>query len=306
MTEKKKTTVTPEIIADFLQQTGFVFEMRVHQQLRQFGYKCDVGYYFLDLAGDVEREIDIVARKVVNDILIHLVIECKQSLLDKWVFIANKRSRRYYYSVKHLPNVPGEMMKQGLFDHLHNFDGGIPLTDNYICYSVTNGKKTEHLQIDECVHKLPKALLDIAASVKEGRHLFLPVALFSGQIFSAAYKERVLVQERTHIQYLSSFRSLGYQHAVTGPRSKRVGLTPFAEYEEGLREKRQAKIREITTKLAAYYSIDFVTEAGFAEYVQMIEKEVAAVKIEQWNFPAPTAESVQTVTESGNKVSNAT
>jgi len=290
MTEKKKTTVTPEIIADFLQQTGFVFEMRVHQLLRQLGY---VGYYFLDLAGDVEREIDIVARKVVNDIQIHLIIECKQSLLDKWVFIVNKRSRRYYYSVKHLPNVPSEAMENGLFDHLHNFDRSIPLADNYICYSVTNGRKTEHLQIDECVHKLPKAVVDVAGSVKEGRHLFFPVALFSGQMFVAAYKEGVLVQERAHLEYLSSFRSLGYQHAVTGPLTKRVGLTPFAEYEEGLREKRQARIREITTKLAPYYSIDFVTEAGFAEYVQMVEKEVAAVKVEQWNLPGPTAESVQ-------------
>lgn len=78
--EKTPVNVKPDKIARFLQQTGYVFEMRAHELLRQLGYKCEVGDAFLDLDGDVERELDIVASKTINEITISFVIECKQSV----------------------------------------------------------------------------------------------------------------------------------------------------------------------------------------------------------------------------------
>src|SRR5437899_10236386 len=119
MQEKRKTAVTPAEIEDFLKQTGFVFEMRMHETLLKSVYSCEISATFRDLEGDTEREIDIVASKVVNDITIHLVIECKQSLLDKWIFICNKGdSGRYHYSVKHRPTVELKVLQdKKLFSH---------------------------------------------------------------------------------------------------------------------------------------------------------------------------------------------
>jgi hypothetical protein len=37
--------------------------------------------------------------------------------------------------------------------------------------------------------------------------------------------------------------------------------------------------------------LDFVTEAGLAEYLDIVEKEVAAVKTDAWVLPTPPVES---------------
>jgi hypothetical protein len=95
----KKSAVTPGQIEHFLEQTGFVFEMRTNEVFLKAGYLTEINEEFLDLEGDTQREIDIIASKVVNDISIHFVVECKQSATDKWIFICNKRIRRSFFSV---------------------------------------------------------------------------------------------------------------------------------------------------------------------------------------------------------------
>jgi hypothetical protein len=142
--EKKKTTVTADGIADFLKQTGFVFEMRMSELLRKAGYSCEVASSFFDLEGDTDREIDIIATKLLGDqITLHLIIECKQSAMDKWIFICNKgNSGRFYYAVKHVPKVVPEILRdKELFSHLHTICTKFPLAHNYICYSLATEKK---------------------------------------------------------------------------------------------------------------------------------------------------------------------
>ena len=177
MTENKKTIVTAEKIADFLKQTGFVFEMRMHEIFAKNGYTCDINSSFHDLEGDTEREIDIVAiKRFDNEIIVHFVVECKQSALDKWIFICTQTdSPRFYYAVKHLPTIPIEILKgQKVFDPLHTFRKDLLLGRNYISYSVATNKKTDHLQIDGCVYKLPKALVDVASRTTEAGISFFP------------------------------------------------------------------------------------------------------------------------------------
>src|SRR5258708_10306490 len=241
--EKKKTTATPEQIADFLQQTGFVFEMRAREKLVKFGYTCDISYSFLDLDGDLERELYIVASKFVNGINVHLVIECKQSLIDKSVFICTKSgSSRYYYGVKHLPQIPQDTITE-CFKHLHALDFRTPLAHNYIAYSsVTEKKSDNHLPIDECVHKLPKALLDVASYVKGGKHIFFPVTLFAGQLFSVTYKGALKVEERSFLQYYSIFKSRAYRRPMTDEESN-VPHALFArvvQWDEKRKQEREA------------------------------------------------------------------
>jgi hypothetical protein len=286
MDEKKKTTVTPEKIVRFLEQTGFVFEMRAHEKLLGLGYQCDIGTYFTDLEGDVEREIDIIAEKVINEVHVHLVIECKQSLLDKWIFIANrKKLSRYYYSVKHLPHVEINFIEDGLFRGLHLFNFKTPLAHNYICYSVETGKKTQHLQIDACVYKLPKAVVDVASHVSNGKHLFFPITLFSGQMFAVSYKGSLLVEERSHLQYQASFKAVDYERTI----APKAAWDPGVSYAETQRSEKKKSIRATHGKLGPHYTLDFVTEAGFPEYVEMLEKGVATINLSNWVVPEPPA-----------------
>jgi hypothetical protein len=238
----------------------------------------------------VDREIDIVASKVVTEITIHLVIECKQSLLDKWIFICNKDSGRYYYAVKHHPTVELKVLQdKKLFSHLHTFSSQIPLAHNYICYSVATAKKTDHLQIGECIHKLPKATVDVASRVEAGRHLFFPIGLFSGQLFTVKYSGSLVVEERPFVQFFVRFKGDAYKdrlsYELLGSRT-----TDAFDFDESRKRSDEARIQKTARKLAPPYQIDFVTEAGLVEFLDIIEKEVAAVKTDGWVLPTPPAE----------------
>jgi hypothetical protein len=296
LSEKKKTTVTAEEIADFLKHTGFVFEMRMNEVFLKCGYVCEINSTFRDLEGDTDREIDIVASKLFgNETTVHFIVECKQSALDKWIFICTKAdSARFYYGIKHLPSIPVDVLKdKKLFAHFHNFQREIPLGHNYICYSVATNKKSDHLQIDECIHKLPKALIDVASRVKGGRHLFFPVALFSGQMFAIKYDGSLIVEERPFLQFFKSFRSEAYKYAVaeTLGTSSRTLTHPLGDWEQSSSTARDNKIKEMARDLAPHYQIDFVSEPGLQQYINMVEKEVASVQTTEWTLPAPTQQN---------------
>jgi hypothetical protein len=254
-----------------------------------------IGSSFLDLEGDTEREIDIIASRLVNDISVHFVIECKQSVLDKWVFICTKgNSNRFYYSVKHFPHIDLDILKEKkLFSHFHTLDFKVPLAHNYICYSVATNKKTDHLQIDECVHKLPKALVDFASRAQGGNHIFLPVALFSGQIFAVTYKGSLVVEETPFLEYYKSFRSDAYRREPEREivMLESLKLPGLAELERSLKRSREDRIRKTARDLGSNYQIDFVSEAGLPEYISTVEKEVAAVRTGDWPLPTPPSET---------------
>ena len=250
-----------------------------------------MGSSFYDLEGDTEREIDLMASKTFsNGVSAHFVIECKQSLLDKWIFICTKSSKRYYYAVKHLPKADIKILEEKkLFSHFHAFDRKIPLAHNYICYSMATNRKTDHLQIDECVYKLPKAVADFAATVKDGRHLFFPLGLFSGQIFTVRYEESSIVEESPFIQFYTSFQSSAYRLGVSEIMDK-IGFashSPLRDWEESQKSARAAKIKRAALDLIKLYQLDFVTESGLEQYLTIAEKEVEAVRADDW--PIPTA-----------------
>jgi hypothetical protein len=298
MSETKKPNVSAAQIAEFLEQTGFVFEMRANEVFLKAGYTTDINDDFLDLEGDTVREIDLIATKVVNDVNIHFVVECKQSVTDKWIFICNKKMPRYYRAVKHLPSVSVETLKEkGLFGDFHVFNPKIPVGHNYICFTIRGDKKAEHIQIDECVHKLPKALLDLASRAAGGRHLFFPVALFSGQIFAVWYRGKLVVEEVPYLQYFVSFETQVYKRELERKHEVMTAIFPaLAELEKWDITNRQGQIRSAMRELSFPYQIDFVTEAGLPDYLGLIEKQVAAIRTADWPIPAqPEAKAAEKV-----------
>jgi hypothetical protein len=283
----KNAVRTPEQIAEFLEKTGFVFEMRMNESFLKAGYDSEINEEFLDLEGNTLREIDIVASKVVNDINIHFVVECKQSMIEKWIFIFHKPLDRYYHALKHLPSAAASAFREkGLFSSFHTLDQSIPLGNNYLSYTIEGDKKGNHVSIDECVHKLPKALVDRASRVEAGRHLFFPIALFSGQIFAVFYKGKLVVEERPFLQYYVSFESEVYRRArEPEPASHAFSMLLMPEWEGLYKSAREEKIRRVTRELSTHYQLDFVSATGLPDYLGLIEKQVAGVQTRDWPLP---------------------
>ena len=291
MSEPKKPNVNAATIAEFLEKTGFVFEMRANEVFLKMGYSTEINAEFLDLEKDVSREIDIIATKVINEINIHFVVECKQSLTDKWIFICNKKMPRFYYAVKHLPSVELDTLKERkLFAGFHQFVRKLPLSHNYLAYTIANGKKAEHLALDECVHKLPKAVVDLASSAEGGRHLFFPVVLFAGQMFAVSYKGKLVVDEVSLVEHYVAFDKEVYRREPEHKGTLMGSLIPaIGALEKMVMEGRQTRIRGASIALGPSYQLDFVTEPALPDYLNMIEKQVSGVQVNDWPLPQSPA-----------------
>jgi len=287
MTEKKKAVVDATEIGEFLKKTGFVFEMRMNELLTKLGYKCEISSTFLDLETGIEREIDLIASKLLkNNVTIHFLIECKQSAMDKWIFLLQKKSPRYYGAVKCLPHVPFEVMKKAdMFDKLHIYHPKIPLAHNYICYSHATEKKGDQTQIEECINKLPKALADFASRVGEGRHLFFPVGLFSGQIFSVSYDGDLIVKEQPFLEYALEFKKEPYMRSFDDHFTFHTPLADLGKLHTAGDSKR---IKDVSSDLGRLYQIDFVAESGVNDYIAMVERLASQVPIDEWKLPDAT------------------
>ncbi len=281
MTKNNKTKASD--VASFLTKTGFILEMEVVEFLKKWGYQPKVNQYFLDLEDNKKREIDIVATKEINKILVHLIIECKQSLYDDWIFICSDRNPpRYYYAVKHIPKI-SDLKKSKIFDSLHNFNRGIPLAQNYIAFQKEKGTKSSGQQIEECLLKLPKALFHIASKTRNNtKNIFLPVGLFNRQLFTASYDKKLLVEKKELIQYFINFESEFYKDKkeIKPP----AVLINELEYFLDLKKMEVEDIIETAESLKNIFQIDFVTKQGFGEYLKMIEKEIKEISVRKWSF----------------------
>jgi hypothetical protein len=285
---KKSKTKTSDV-ASFLTKTGFILEMEVAELLKKWDYQPEVNQYFLDLEENKKREIDIVATKVINKILVHLIIECKQSLYDDWIFIcSDKNPHRYYYAVKHIPRI-SDLKKSKIFNSLHNFNRGIPLAQNYIAFQKEKGAKSSGQQVEECLLKLPKALFYIASRTRNNiKNIFLPVGLFNRQLFTASYDKKLLAKKKELIQYFINFDSKFYkaEKGIKPPTGQSEPIALIGELEDFL-DPEKMEVRDIiktAESLGNMFQIDFVTKQGFREYLKMIEKEIKEISVKKWSF----------------------
>ena len=84
MSDKKKTTVTPEEIARFLEQTGFVFEMRMHEAFLKAKYICDIG----SCRSAVEIEVIFL---YVLAVIALVASQAEQTFLEKGITLIPQR-----------------------------------------------------------------------------------------------------------------------------------------------------------------------------------------------------------------------
>lgn len=281
MVQRKKTKTSD--VSKFLIATGFVFEMEIAELLKTKGYKVEMGQTFLDLEEGKRREIDIIASKEINKITVNLIIECKQSIEGDWIFVClNKNPSRYYFAVKHFPVVTN-LRKNKLLNCLHNFDRKIQIAQNYLTFLKKSGKKGENLQIKECLHKLPKALLYFASRRNEKvKNIFFPVGLFSKQMFSISYDKELLVKEIDLIQYYINFDCMDYRYKRKFEGDEE--LFSMSAYEKNLRDEETERIISTSRNSSSHFQIDFVTKKGLNNYLKMIEETVGKISARKWTY----------------------
>ena len=291
-TRQNKETPVKDI-SEFLTTTGFILEMEVAEFLIKSGYEVEVSYYFHDYDEDKDREIDIIASKTINNTKIFFVIECKQSLVDDWIFVcSDKKPKRYFEYVKHLPRIAIKDIKDTkVFHEIHTLDRAIPLGQNYIIKDRSK-KKSTSMQIDTCLEKIPKALVDLAYKdeSEDQRILFLPIAVFSGQMFTAQYNKKLLVKKSEWVQYGSDLKSEGYEY-----RYQHNNFIFYPGLHDENKDKKEVKensaVASTSQKLGSMYLIDFVTKRGLKKLISRVESDILKLKLESW--PLPKKKSVE-------------
>lgn len=270
-------------IKDFIRESGFILELEVAEYLEKNGYRVDPNQYFFDADEGKKREIDLIAQKTINGVSVCLVIECKQNLGDEWVFVSSQKNPvRYFSELKHSPKIPYELLKKDkAYDELHIYNFKIPLAQNYLVYRRDKGKKAraESVQINECVFKLPKALVWIAADEAKTPTIYLPVVLFSGNLFEVRYRGGLVVNERTLIQFQTTLESPAYfDKTFVEPPTVAQSTDPDMK-----------KAKSSAKRLGKEYTIDFINQKSLKRYLSLLEREVKKLDVTLWPVIKPSA-----------------
>ncbi|MAZ67166.1 hypothetical protein CL652_00085 [bacterium] len=285
--QTKEKILTADKVRRSLVKTGFPFEMEIAEFLQRKGYEVEVNEYFLDLEGGKKREIDIVAFKIVDKVRVNLVIECKHSLQDAWVFIcSDKKPARYFAYLMHEPSAY-ELRKSRLFSHMQALDHDVPLAQNYICLKKHTLKKGDQLQIDECVLKLPKAAFDIASrGNNHKKNLYFPLAVFSGQMFFAKYDGNLEVRENHLVQYGFDFNSETYMDKRPENRLTKEREDDLLALLSTSSESDESRIRRFAQSRPGKFQIEFVTGKGLGKYLKRLEEDVSNISTRKWSYYA--------------------
>jgi hypothetical protein len=275
---KQKTTTTK--IADFLTTTGFILEMEISELLKKNGYRVSVNKYFFDYDENKKREIDIIALKEINQIDVTLVIECKQNANLDWIFVCSDKSPgRFYNYIKYFPKMSYDksITKTGVFDHLRQLDHKLPLAQNSTIRHVS-GKQQESKEIYECLTRLPKAMVGVVEGTgvsKDKRNIFFPVVVFSGQIFTAEYENKLKVIETNAVQHAAELDTDNYKYHRSN------NLYSFDRSSNEM-EKKNSPVAEIALELGSKYLIDFITQKGIKNFLADIEKRISKIDLDLW------------------------
>lgn len=288
MTKKKHSIKS---IREFMSGTGFPFEWKMAKVLSEGRWNVKVADSFFDLEGSKEREIDIIAEKNINNITVVLIIECKFSKKDAWIFVQPyKRLHKYYYYVKHSPQTMP--MKADELDkaigHLRVLSSSEPSAINFKTFDKYRNKDSGSLAIKESLHKLAKALTYFYWEYSEPtiRHIFFPIILFSGPVYSARYEKTMKIKRENYVQFPFEFRAESYKskgedlHDITSP-----DMFPdkqFLDFEDKWGEIKMQGIKDSYSRLQNNYLIEVIAQNNFRQYINFLESDISKINISMW------------------------
>jgi hypothetical protein len=113
------------------------------------------------------------------------------------------------------------------------------------------------------------------------RFLTLSLSDLSRKVGSSSLRD---LQEESFLQHHIAFETEIYRREPerrSGSLSDLL-MPALSELEKWSKMSREGRIRRATTELSFPYQIDFVTEAGFPEYLVVVEKEVGGVRAADW------------------------
>ena len=280
----QENIATSEQVSLFLTKSGFILEMEISELLIEQGYSVEVNKYFHDYDENKKREIDIVATKIIDEIKVVLVIECKQSSETDWIFICSDRNpSRHYEYVKCQPSLQYSKGSSGtkIFNHLHTLDHKIQIAKNHIIRKVDDKIDTNKDVIYECLTKLPKALVHEAEELtKMKRTIFLPIAVFSRQFFKAEYNGKLNVTAVNFIQYPINLDTPAYTYLYKPPSRPYKSL--IGEEDSYYKDHVNTPVAETCRRLGKQYLVNFVTKKGLEDYFSKIDDEIKGIDESLW------------------------
>jgi len=198
-------------VRETVERTGFPLQMRVGEILRSSGWIVYHCCQYFDPEGGKYREMDIVALKTVARVVLHLIIECKKSESQSWVFFAPELGMvQNAASIKHHPyhSAPGNSAYRSLFSGLPCFSRGKP----WALYATVIGKdqrnksqknkREKDWQFRSALLPVIKATISqigLVTGRMPVRRIFLPLIVFEGSMF--LYQRTGDIQKRDYIVY---------------------------------------------------------------------------------------------------------
>ncbi len=264
-------------IAKFIRESGFIWELEAAECLEKSDYQVEPSQDFFDAEEGKKREIDIIARKNINNVTICLVVECKQSLGDDWIFVSTQKNpTRHFSELKHSPKIPSEILKKHkTYDDIHIYNFKVSLAQNYLVREKSGKKRHDPIQITECLFKLPKALVWTARVEAKTPTIYFPVTLFSGDLFEASYKGKLLIKEKRLIQYQTILDAPTYYDKLSTVVTLPQNSIPVTDPDV-----RSAKTT--AKRLGKEFTIEFVNKKGLRRYLSLIDREIRALDVSIW------------------------
>jgi hypothetical protein len=288
-TDKKKKFTT-QSVKKFLSKTGFPFQWEMERLLKEENWGAS-NMYFLDLEKNKRREIDIVGFKTINNIEVYLIIECKFSKQDSWIFFEpGEKIQRYHGHCVCSPRPSSESFEK-ISNNLRIFNTEETTAINFKTCEMYTEKQSNETVVRNALYKVVKALIYFYSTFlnRTKRQIYFSLILFSGPIFSASYKNKeVQVKKTNYVQYPFEFESDDYIAKKKEPNNEILNkeilteLIPSHDFYEEWKTKEIKGVKEAYGILFNEHMIEFVTGDEFKDYIKKLESEIKKIDINLW------------------------
>ncbi len=280
----KKRKFTSQAVKDFLNTTGFPFEWEIKRLLEEKNWGT-ANMSFLDLEENKKREIDIIASKTINNIDIYLIIECKFSKRDSWIFFSPGEEIIRYHSYFACSPYPSKDSFKKIAYHLRIFDSTEPTAINFKTYNNDTNKQSNDSEVIDALYKVVKALIYFYSNSLDSsrRQIYFPIILFSGPIFSASYNRKVHVKKTNYVQFPFEFESDAYIDKEKEPNNRILNKWIHSHnFNERWKIEEIKGIKQAYSTLLNEHLIEFVSGAKFKAYLSQLESEISKIDINLW------------------------
>lgn len=252
-----------------IQISGYPLEQRVGNLLTKGNWHPFHSVNYTDPITGVERELDILAYKVINDRRIELRISCKRSSSKPWIFFTED-SNRYLKSADTLKRTPVKESNHNevfsLLKDLRFFNHGRRAI-NFTSFSgkdLTNEARTSikdgiYSSINSVYHRVfPNSLL-----FDERGTIYFFITIFDGQMFESYYDPISNDDILTEIDYMQYQVKFPLAYDINQDIQNSVG--------------KKVKLKDVVYWFSDWFNVEIVKWNLFENYINEIEAKFASL-----------------------------